>query len=209
MHQRFFKQLKERLEQSLPGIIAQQRMASSIRQTLRLKANPDAYTRQSAVLILLYPSNGIVHVPLILRPVYRGVHSGQVGFPGGRAEESDKDLIATALREAQEEIGIQPESVEIVGLLSPLFVPASNFIINPVVGATSVRPAFVPDPREVDTLLEVPLDELRDVNKIGEKEISVGDISVRAPYYDLQGQTVWGATAMVLSEFLVVLEEVI
>lgn len=118
-------------------------------------------------------------------------------------------LIHTALREAREEIGILPEEVEILGTLSELFVPASNFMVLPVVGAMTFRPDFKPDSYEVDTLLEVPLDELQDVTRIGSKEMIVRDnIPIQAPFYDLQGQTVWGATAMIISELLAALDEI-
>lgn len=209
MHQIFFDRIKKRLTQALPGVAAQQKMASSVR-SLILKNTPDAATRTSAVLILLYPMEGRTHVPLILRPVYKGVHSGQVAFPGGRFEQTDKSLIDTALREAKEEIGILPGTVDVLGMLSPLYIPASNHIVYPVIGAVSYQPAFKADAYEVEKLLEVPLDELQDITRIGSKEIMVRDnIVVQAPYYDLQGQTVWGATAMIISEFLAVLEEAV
>ncbi len=209
MHQLFFEQLKFRLSQALPGEQAQQKMASSIRSTLRLPAQPNENTRISAVLILFYPLDNLIHIPMIVRPVYTGVHSGQVGFPGGRVEEGDKDLIETALREAQEEIGIIPHTIEILGMLSALYIPASNYLVHPVVGTISFRPDFKPDAYEVDKLLEVPLDELQDITRIGTKEIVVRDhITIQAPYYDLQGQTVWGATAMIISELNTILEEI-
>ena len=208
MHQLFFEKIKDRLKQTLPGPAAQVKMASTLRNTLHLPAHPNEYTRRSAVLILFYPVENIIHIPLMVRPVYKGVHSGQVSLPGGRWEESDPTLTETALREAQEEIGIIPQQVEILGALSELYVPASNFLVLPVVGATSQRPDFKPDPYEVERLLEVPLDELQDVTRIGSKEIIVRDsITIQAPYYDLQGQIVWGATAMIISELNTVLEE--
>jgi 8-oxo-dGTP pyrophosphatase MutT (NUDIX family) len=183
-------------------------MASTLRSTLRLPAQPDEHTRISAVLILFYPVENIIHIPLMVRPVYKGVHSGQVSLPGGRREEGDHTLMETALREAKEEIGVVPGQIEILGTLSELYVPASNFLVLPVVGATSQRPDFKPDPYEVDRLLEVPLDEIQDVTRIGSKEIVVRDtITIQAPYYDLQGQTVWGATAMIISELNTILAE--
>jgi 8-oxo-dGTP pyrophosphatase MutT (NUDIX family) len=208
MHQLFFEKIKDRLKQTLPGPAAQIKMASTLRSTLRLPAQPNEHTRTSAVLILFYPVENIIHIPLMVRPVYKGVHSGQVSLPGGRREESDQTLAETALREANEEIGIIPRQVEILGALSELYVPASNFLVLPVVGATYQRPDFRPDPYEVDRLLEVPLDELQDVTRIGSKEIIVRDtITIQAPYYDLQGHTVWGATAMIISELNAILSE--
>jgi 8-oxo-dGTP pyrophosphatase MutT (NUDIX family) len=135
--------------------------------------------------------------------VYPGVHSGQVAFPGGRVDETDKTLTDTALREAYEEVGIRPQEVDVLGLLTPLFVHASNFMVHPVVGAATRRPDFTLDPYEVDALLEVPLTQLQDITRIGSKEIIVREnITIQAPFYDLQGHTVWGATAMIISELL-------
>lgn len=208
LHAALFRSLKKRLAQALPGVAAQEKMASSIRSALRLKAHPDEFTRKSAVLILFYPYDGQIYFPMIVRPVYTGVHSGQVAFPGGRMEETDRDFADTALREALEEIGIQPAAVDVLGLLSPLFIPASNYMVYPVVGATELRPDFLLDLKEVAQLVEVPLAQLQDITRIGSKEIIIRDNTViQAPFYDLQGQTVWGASAMILSELLAVLEE--
>lgn len=204
-----FNLIKRRLEQALPGVAAQEKMASSIRAALRLKTLPDELTRKSAVLILLYPFGEEIYFAMIVRPEYQGVHSGQVAFPGGRMEETDRTYADTALREAFEEIYVQPETVDVIGMLSPLYVPASNFMVYPVVGTAAIRPSFRPDPREVAQVLEIPLSQLQDASRIGFKEIIVREtIAIQAPFYDLQGQTVWGASAMILSEFLAVLEEI-
>ncbi len=206
MHELYFERVRRRLQAALPGERAQLKMAATGRTRLGLSPEPDAATRTGAVLILFYPHEGLIYVPMIRRPVYPGVHSGQVAFPGGRVDETDESIIATALREAHEEVGVRPAEVEVLGLLTPLFVHASNFMVHPVVGAARSRPDFKPDPYEVDVLLEVPLTELQDVTRIGSKEIIVREgIAIQAPYYDLQGHTVWGATAMMLSELLEVL----
>jgi 8-oxo-dGTP pyrophosphatase MutT (NUDIX family) len=206
MHELYFEKVRRRLGAALPGERAQLKMAAAGRTRLGAFPTPNAATRTGAVLILFYPRGGLIHVPMIRRPVYQGVHSGQVAFPGGRVDETDESIIATALREAHEEVGVRPAEVEVLGLLTPLFVHASNFMVHPVVGAARHRPDFKPDPYEVDALLEVPLTELQDVTRIGSKEIIVReDIAIEAPFYDLQGHTVWGATAMMLSELLEVL----
>jgi 8-oxo-dGTP pyrophosphatase MutT (NUDIX family) len=206
MHELYFEKVRRRLQAALPGEKAQLKMAAAGRTRLGTSPTPDAGTRTGAVLILFYPHGGLIHVPMIRRPEYPGVHSGQVAFPGGRVDETDESIIATALREAHEEVGVRPAEVEVLGLLTPLFVHASNFMVHPVVGAAWSRPNFKPDAYEVDALLEVPLTELQDVTRIGSKEIVVREgIAIQAPYYDLQGHTVWGATAMMLSELLEVL----
>lgn len=203
MHELDFEKIRQRLREELPGEKAQLKMASTMRSTLNLRSQPDQSTRLGAVLILFYPKNGTMHIPLIQRPVYKGVHSGQVAFPGGQAEAGDQDLTQTALREAQEEIGVNPAAIDILGSLTPLFVPASNFMVHPVVGFTRHYPDFKPDAYEVEAVLEVPLDELRDITRIGSKEITIrAGVTIQAPFYDLQSHTVWGATAMMISELL-------
>ncbi|MDJ1471912.1 CoA pyrophosphatase [Cytophagaceae bacterium DM2B3-1] len=199
--------LHERLTDVLPGEAAQQKMASSLRNAGQLNFKTDGKTRQGAVCILFYQKQGIWHLPLIVRPEYDGTHSGQVAFPGGKVEETDPTYVATALREMHEEIGVPTDSVQILGALTPLLVIASNFMVHPFVGITSEAPVFIPDSREVAKIIEVPLPDLLDDNRRSAKEIQVRGFSLWAPYFDLEGQTVWGATAMMLSELIEVLKK--
>lgn len=175
-------------------------MASSTR--LRLKTQPNEKTRRSAVLILFYPYRDKIWAPLILRPKYDGVHAGQMAFPGGRYEKTDEHLIRTALREAQEEIGIKASDVHVLGQLTELFIPPSNFFVLPVVGKLPYKPDFYPDPREVEAVLEVSLDELMDENIVGDTQLEVRGVTIETPFYDIQGHKVWGATAMMISELM-------
>ncbi|WP_439558979.1 NUDIX hydrolase [Dyadobacter sp.] len=199
----FTEQLTQKLKYPLPGETAHQVMQASSR--LRLTFKPNARTRKSAVLILFYPHKNEIYFPLILRPAYDGVHSGQVAFPGGRYELADKDLVRTALREAQEEIGLRLNDVRILGILTELFIPASNFYVLPVIAAMPYRPDFYPDPREVEDIFEIKLEEISDVNIIGSSDIQVRGEQVHAPHYMVQGYKIWGATAMMISELLTVL----
>ncbi|MCU0354680.1 MAG: CoA pyrophosphatase [Cytophagales bacterium] len=192
--------LTERLGQPLPGEAAQRRMASSIRSALRLPDRPNERTRAGAVCMLLYPEPDGWYLPLILRPEYDGAHSGQVALPGGRVEETDTDVVAAALRETEEEIGVPTARMAVMGKLTPLYVPASNFVVHPVVAVASEPPVFRPDPREVAAVFHVPVAQLLDETLRGETEIRVRGIRIQAPYFNLLGQTVWGATAMMLSE---------
>ncbi len=171
----------------------------------RLNSAPNSRTRKSAVLVLFYPYEGVVYLPLILRPTYDGVHSGQVAFPGGRYERSDETLIRTAMREAQEEIGLRLTDVKVEGVLTELFIPPSNFLVLPVVAHIPYRPDMFPDPREVEKVLEVPLRQLADRTIVGSSEIKVADRIIDAPHYLIQNHKVWGATAMMISELLEVL----
>lgn len=199
----FTEQLTHKLTFPLPGETAHRTMQSTSK--LRLTFKPNARTRRSAVLILFYPYQGDIYFPLILRPAYDGVHSGQVAFPGGRYEISDENLVRTALREAQEEIGLRLTDVRILGALTELFIPASNFHVLPVVAAMPYRPGFYPDPREVEDIFEIRLEEISNVDIIGSSDIQVRGEQVHAPHYMVQGYKIWGATAMMISELLAVL----
>jgi 8-oxo-dGTP pyrophosphatase MutT (NUDIX family) len=180
---------------------------------------PDNY-REASVLLLLYPhsppdDNGTpqlsaepeLHFVLMRRPEYPGgVHSGQISLPGGQREEGES-LPATALREASEEIGLVPETVEIVGQLSPLYTPPSNFYIFPFVAFSPSRPMFQPNPYEVAELIETPLHLLLNSANRKEEVWYFQDYGERCiPFFDILGHRVWGATAMILSEFLALLD---
>jgi len=154
------KVLRHRLSLPLPGRDAQLRMAHAERKInlARYKVPQDA--RWGGVLILLYEDQDEIKFPLILRPDYDGVHSGQVAFPGGRFEPPDENIINTALRETAEEIGIHPGDVQLIGALTELYIPPSNFLVHPHVGMLSYKPGFFPDPKEVVKVIEVSMDDL-------------------------------------------------
>ena len=202
----FTNELLKKLKDPLPGESAHQFMQSTSK--LRLTVKQNERTRKSAVLILFYPYKGEIYFPLILRPAYDGVHSGQVAFPGGRYEKTDENLIRTALREAQEEIGLRLNDVKILGILTELFIPPSNFYVLPVVAAMPYRPDFFPDPREVEDIFEIKLKHISDVSIIGSSDIQVRGVQITAPHYEVNGYKIWGATAMMISELLTVLKAV-
>jgi 8-oxo-dGTP pyrophosphatase MutT (NUDIX family) len=203
----FIQSLKARLQQPLPGEEVQFLMAPVSR--LRLKQiNPETYRpRPSAVLILLFPENGSYTVVLIKRPEYDGVHSAQVAFPGGRFEEGDQDLAATALREAGEEIGLETANVEILGKLTDLYIQPSNFLVSPYVAHFKQKPRLQPDAREVEQILYADLFSLAKADMRMEKSIVHSDgQKIKTPYYEIGGFTVWGATAMIISELNAVVD---
>ncbi|EMR03661.1 NUDIX hydrolase [Cesiribacter andamanensis] len=207
--EQFIDALRKRLQEPLPGIQAQARMTPELDRDVRfkIKARPDA--RRGSVLLLLYPQGGSFWFPLMQRPTYEGHHSGQVSLPGGKSEPGDPDRIYTALRETQEEMGIPMEQVQVLGTLSELYIPPSNFVVLPVIGYLPVQPLFVPDPLEVEQVLEVPLKDLLEENLIKFTDAPPGArFRIQTPYYPLQERVVWGATAMMLSEFIMVVEEV-
>lgn len=201
----FIEKLKTRLNEPLPGSMAHDIMASESRLKLKMPS-PNERTRESAVLILFYPSKNQIFIPLILRPQYDGVHGGQIAFPGGRAEKEDENLIRTALREAQEEIGVRVSDVKVLGELTKLYIPPSNFYVQPVMGYMTHKPDFYPDPREVDKVVEISLNEIKNPTIIGRKTLTVRGVEIDTPFYDIKETTVWGATAMMISELLTLIE---
>jgi 8-oxo-dGTP pyrophosphatase MutT (NUDIX family) len=164
--------------------------------------------RDGAALLLLYPHLGEPHIALTVRGADLRHHTGQVSLPGGRVDPGES-IEAAALRETEEEIGVPVSAIEIVGTLTPLQIPVSGFVLHAVVGVTQARPDFTPHEREVARIIEVPLSTLRDPAIVKrETRIRTRDgasMEVDTPYFDIDGEKVWGATAMVLAEFLAVL----
>jgi len=203
------EQLKQRLQQPLPGVTSHLKMAPVNRvQEFNNLSNIIPLAKNSAVLILLFPDNGKLKTVFIQRSVYDGVHSGQISFPGGKVETTDKDFEATALRETFEEIGVKPKAIEIIGQLTDCYISPSNFLVKVFAGYTLQKPIFIPDKKEVQSILEVDIDEFYDSNNIAEKEFysTSRKTAVFAPCYLVNGMEIWGATAMMLSELLDVLK---
>lgn len=164
--------------------------------------------RLSAVMALFYPKDEQLHVVLMKRPEYDGAHSGQVSFPGGKMEEFDADLEATALREAEEETGLDRNKIKVLGKLTDLYIPPSGFLVSPYVGALDETPVFSPDEREVAALIEMPVSMLLDDTIVQQKKIHIKshNVYIDTPYFDVFGHVVWGATCMMLSELKEVLK---
>jgi 8-oxo-dGTP pyrophosphatase MutT (NUDIX family) len=198
----FIERLGNRLTQPLPGPAAHEIMRASPIGNLLPQFEHKMPPRPGSVLILLYPDQeDKILFPLIQRPEYVGAHSGQVSLPGGKAE-NDEDAVATALREGEEEIGISSNQVKVIGKLSEFFVIPSNFLVTPVIGYIDSTPNLTPDPVEVDRILFGSVSELIKPDAIMHKEIlAAGRFAMQAPYFDIEGQVVWGATAMMLNEF--------
>ncbi len=189
--------------QQLPGHEAHRLMSPKQRV---LKPNEDQKPRQSAVLILLYPEGSGIQVVMIERAEYDGVHSGQIAFPGGKKDRNDNDLLDTALRETFEEIGIRRNDIRIVGKLSPLFIPVSNMCVHPWVGFYNNRPVFVKQDKEVQQVLTISLNQLLSKEAITQAVFSGEHYQIEAPCYNVNGLRIWGASAMILSEFLTILK---
>jgi len=157
---------------------------------------------------MLFSRDGKYYFPLIQRPDYGGVHGGQIGLPGGKEEPHDQDRIATAIRETGEEIGVDVTQINVLGIMTELYVQASNYNVLPVLGYFPHIPEYYPDPLEVSDVIECSLDELLNDDIMKEKELIVQkNLKIRAPYFEIDGHTVWGATAMMLSEFKIILKE--
>jgi 8-oxo-dGTP pyrophosphatase MutT (NUDIX family) len=203
------EKMKRRLVLPLPGEEIQFLMAPVGRKKISQQP-PTMLPRKSAVLILLFPEDQKIKVVLIQRPDYEGVHGGQVSFPGGRFEEGDLELVNTALRETEEEIGISTESVSIIGHLSDIYITPSNFMVSPFVGWTGENPQFRPDAREVESVIIADLLDLAENSKRELKTIHHNSgYKIKAPYYEVEGFTVWGATAMIISELNTIVKEAI
>ena len=202
-------ELSEALKRGLPGAKAHRRMIPAGRVRREVYAGNGKPPVQSAVLVLLYPTEeGELCFPLIQRPKYNGAHSAQVSLPGGKAEPQDTDLIQTALREAHEEIGIDTTRVEVLGQLTDVFIPVSNFIVSPIVGITGSEPELIKDDVEVESIIVARLHDLFDPARRKEGTVVArGKYKINTPYFDINSRVVWGATAMMLSELSDVLSK--
>lgn len=168
---------------------------------------PGVTPRESAVLLLLFPREGELWLPLTVRSSRLTTHRGEVSLPGGGADPGDSGPVDTALREAREELGIHREYVEILGSLSRFYIPPSNNWITPVVGLSQIEPELRPDPDEVDAAFIVPLRQLLDKETLREEIWERRDLKMRVPFFALEGYKVWGATALLLSELIVRLRQ--
>ncbi len=197
--------LEERLQQPLPGTTAHEAMFPSSRGNRRPRYRASAPVRQGSVLLLLFQQAGEIYFPLIKRPAYAGVHGGQVSLPGGKAEPGET-VLQTALREGEEEIGIHGDRVTALGQLTSFNVVVSNIYITPIVGTYEGVPEFIPDPREVDRVLLGSVSQLRLQREITKREVLSGtSLPLIAPHFEVQREVVWGATAMILNEFRLLL----
>ncbi|UOB18037.1 NUDIX hydrolase [Abyssalbus ytuae] len=187
----------------LPGQEAHNKMSPLIR--IRELEKTDIHSRnprKAAVASLFYPDkSNNTRLLLILRKTYKGVHSNQVGFPGGKKEKEDSGLLYTALRETHEEVGIIPEKISVLKPLTEVYIPPSNFIVKPFLGLIHEIPQFIPQPTEVELIIEVMLSEFLDEKSVMYKKINTSYAQqIEIPVFMLNGHMVWGATAMILSE---------
>jgi len=213
MNFNFFEQQISKIKDlPLPGEASQYKMApeSRLEELQRInisQKNP----RRAGVMALFYPTNNMgTNLLLILRKTYKGVHSNQVAFPGGKEEKSDDGLLTTALRETYEEVGVAPNDITVIKEISEIFIPPSNFMVQPYIGLYRNPKPFVKQDAEVELILEVPLSDFLDDTLVVSKKMTTSyAVDIEVPAFKLNGYIVWGATAMMMNEIKELLKQVL
>jgi len=194
--------LRDRLAGTLPGLEAQLRFMPTPPRNSRWKPGEfPSDARIAAGLLLVYPGSRGPSIPLTVRASSLRRHAGQVSLPGG-ATDPGETLAQAALREAHEEIGVDPARVRVLGELTPVHVLVSGFTLHPIVGITDAHPGFTLAAHEVEELIEVSIEDLQDASAIRQGTRIREGLAIEYPYFDLMGHQVWGATAMILGELL-------
>ena len=200
--QLFRQKIQEQLTTKLPGEAAHNKLMPSNRRSNNTLKDTSKL-RKSAVGLILFPEKGITKCILIKRPSYDGFHSGQICFPGGKMDINDSDLEYTARRECYEEVNLPMGDADLIGELSEVYIPVSQFLVHPFVFALNKKPELHPDEREVDSIIEFDVFDLLKAStlKVKDMQLTQTYIHKNVPYFDIEGHVVWGATAMILSEF--------
>lgn len=198
--------LRRRLSSELPGPQAQIKMAparAAAAERLKVEGRD---CREAGVLALLYPRKDEPHLLLTVRRAHLTQHAGQISFPGGR-RESDEALLETALRETQEEVGLDPVQIEVIGALTPLYIPPSDYCVYPFLGFTEAEPDLIPHDLEVERIEHVPLRSFLEKANLREEDWTIRGERLRVPFFHVEGLTIWGATAMMISEIVALFDE--
>jgi 8-oxo-dGTP pyrophosphatase MutT (NUDIX family) len=201
----FLTSLKSALQQTLPAEKAHELLSPPARKKLVDINLEELKPRLSAVMILIFNENNSSKIVVIKRPQYEGVHSGQIALPGGKFETSDQTLENTALRETEEEIGIASHQINVIGKLSDIYIPPSNFIVSPYVGYIPQKPFFTANQREVEAVHTFEIELLNQNNIINKTILHSNGNRFNTPSYQINDLSIWGATAMILSEFAMLL----
>ena len=207
MKDTFIERLTERHQRGLPGRDYQLKMAAILKRSI-FDAPPTA--RKAAVLLLLFPKNGEWQLVLTERMGNdNDPHSRQISFPGGSVEAADVDLTATALRETHEEIGVHPSLIQVIGRMTDVYIPVSNFHVQPFLAWTNEAPQYRRQETEVKQVLETPLSVLQNEANWKVKDIKINETYdlKNVPYFEVFGKAVWGATAMMIAELLEIIKE--
>lgn len=206
--EKFEEKLVGILSKGLPGIEAQMKMAPSIRKKIKFDEADYPDAKKASTLLLLFYEHDKINIIFIKRPEYDGVHGGQISFPGGKIEAEDEDAMATALRETEEEIGIKKSDIKIIGHLSNLYIPPSNFFVYPFVGILNGQPQFVIDKNEVENIFYADIKDVLNEEKKQSESMTRQGFTFQVPFYRIEGFKIWGATAMMLSEFETLLRKI-
>ncbi|MCX7547254.1 CoA pyrophosphatase [Xanthomarina sp. F1114] len=196
----------------LPAEPSQLKMSPPFREALQEKQKHlIKKAKKAGVMALFYPNNiQETYLVLILRKTYKGVHSAQVGFPGGKLELSDSSIKAAAVRETFEEVGVPTQNIEVLRELTQVYIPPSNYFVQPFIGISKQTPHFVKQEDEVEDILEITLTEfINDANVVTKTVSTSYNMDVVVPAFQLNGHVVWGATAMMLSEIKDLLKQVL
>ena len=205
MIETFTAYLEKKLQEPLPGKKAHLEVAPYRKVDFNKEEINQA--KKSGVLILFYVKNHEVFTALMQRTIYNGAHSGQISFPGGKAEKMDKSIYHTALREANEEIGIVAEEVKIIGQLTEVYIPVSNFHVIPVIGISKGIPQFEIDKREVKEIIEFKLIDLI-TQQLHQNKVKLSNNTIiKVPSFEYKEKIIWGATALMLNELKYILDK--
>jgi 8-oxo-dGTP pyrophosphatase MutT (NUDIX family) len=203
----YIDRLCTRLTAPLPGAEAQLKMAPAYRAEASVVAVEDKDCREAGVLVLLFPAGNALSIVLTVRRDHLPDHAGQIAFPGGQRERGET-LRETALREAHEEVALDPACVDVLGMLTPLYIPPSNFCVHPFVGVAPEPLDLRPTDDEVGAILRVPIAHLLGPAALRRETWTLHGQDVEVPFFDVGGHKVWGATAMMLAELLALCKEV-
>lgn len=200
--------LRSRLQHELPGITAHLKMAPGLRSKPELLSISDKPCRTAGVLALLYPlHDSTPGILLTKRREDLPEHAGQISFPGGR-QEPEETLVQTALRETKEEIGLSPSGIEVIGSLSPIYIDVSNYCVHPFVGVMhEPAAAFKLQQEEVQKVLQLPISDLASPSNHRSETREIRGLTMDIPFYFVNQEVVWGATAMILAELLMIMSE--
>jgi 8-oxo-dGTP pyrophosphatase MutT (NUDIX family) len=202
------KELKNKFTTNLPGELAHQKMAPLDRPLSSFAKKNSFNYKESGVAVIIFENFGNKEIVLIQRPFYDGSHSGQISFPGGKKEENDHDLFQTAIRECFEEIGVTLDEKHFIGKLTPVFIPVSNFHVEPYTFYLPTKPCFTKNQREVSEIFTIKISDLLDDTKIERKDIEVtANLKIKSvPYFNIKQKVIWGATALILNELKEILK---
>lgn len=205
----FHQNLVQLMQAELPGEEAHKSMMP-VNRPLSSNALKEAINvKESAVAVMLFEENGKEHCTLIQRPSYEGTHSGQVSFPGGKKELNDENLAFTAIRECWEEVGILLSDDHLIGKLTSVYIPVSNFHVEPFLFFYPEKPMFKADEREVESIFTITLDELLDDSNINQMEVKISDALTmkNIPCFQINEKQIWGASALILNELKFILKK--